>query len=221
MALSQIPLTKLPLILATLLVAACGGGSSTTPFTVQSFEQAFESSVGDSVIDYTFTLVVPNTLEGQASFEGTLLLPTDVQADEGLVGRIQLNANFDQGSLTGSADQFGLYDINLVRVPTFSDGFSKKEDLEGTLIVTDGFTGTVTVGDISAHTIHGDLDGELTGSKGAYTVDAFFAGVLSNSTTSDALVSNGELIGTVVTPDRSIAYGRESGIGGAFIVYSD
>ncbi len=205
---------------AILTLAACGGGSSSS-FSIAAFEEDFASAAGASVTDYRATIADPATLSGNATFYGVILLPTAVDSTDALAGRLHLDANFDDQSLNGSADQFALYDIDFSEAETFGDAFDKKSDLTGTLPVTNGQTVPVTTASGSFQSLEGTLSGTLRGAAGDFEVEAHFFGGIRDSATSDARLADADILGSVVGPESTITYGSDSGINGAFIGYED
>ena len=128
------------MIAATLLLSACGGGSTTEPLTPMEKGQAHLDAILVSPIFDPSTAVMPGA--GSASYSGEFGIVVTASPNLGALGDAQMTVDFAAGDMNGSVTNFV--------------GF--QQDGAGNVILANEVAGTAT------------LDGSFVGSNGHLNV---------------------------------------------------
>lgn len=174
-------------------LSACGGGGGDEDAAVAEARYIFEVLEGTEISEVTVAELPPTaTMRGIIGAE--LLRSGDVTADQLLFGTTEFSADFTTGRLSGSASDFGLYDMT--ETQNESDPGAKLADLGGSLPVT----GTIA-GVMFDYTATGNLSGPATSGGTVPVATTLVSGTTAGSfagfaKADELLIGAGDVSGT-------------------------
>ena len=177
------------------LIAPLGSGPITTN-EVQSWTQ--KASYYENLTIDDVTLAVPNV--ASASYNGLMFLEHDFNSE--LLGRVQLDANFAGGTVSGQAGDFAITTFD----PDMPNTINTAEVLSGTLTINNG---TITDTDMAA-----DIAGSLGSNAGNYGVAGQLDGEFYDIAGEGVVV--GLVDGTLTHPDAA-----QNDLFGAFMAFQE
>lgn len=185
-------------LLSVLLVAGCGGGSSTvSPVVAVSAFSALGSGaptraellqlsntftvLGDAVSSGAITLARPNA--ASATYDG--VVTATFASGTVVAGRMEMIADFSADTVSGTTGDYQIF---------------VAESLGGGTVTPTGSI-PITNGTTSGSTFTADLNGTLTTGLGPYALSSRISGVFAEN--GPQSVALGTMVGDVVLPDNS------------------
>ncbi|MER5170159.1 hypothetical protein [Thioclava sp. GXIMD2076] len=188
----RIQLTGIALLACTTL-AACGssgssgGGSGSLSLAEANNIVSQYNAIEDALESGDATLATDAT--GEVSMSGYMGFGVDETEDSytEALGELSMDVDFDNGTVSGTAQNFALYEAN------DDDGYSSKDsDLDGMLAVD---------GTISSAVIDASVTGTLSDGEGSGTVDFVMEGGVFEQ--DDELMAIGDVDGLITFDDES------------------
>ncbi|MBL4874127.1 MAG: hypothetical protein JKY41_12255 [Rhodobacteraceae bacterium] len=208
-------------------VSACATTTPLAPGDPATISQADADAAKAEIVDLMTsfiagdTILTPDTpISGTAQYNGNLVLSDGVDSSYAAIGDLVLDANFDAGTIVGTASNFN--SLDLVHGPAFDPNNFGAADIlafydQTVIAVVDAIIGELAIdGDITGNQILATLTGELTGlglndAEISAIIDATIYGAFLTADGSGADMVYGDILGTADID------GTPTGIGGALL----